>query len=444
MDIKTKLEAEKLLLGCILKNPNCFEIIDESLSKHDFGSQFHGLIFQTCQDMYSANNQIDALTVSEKISETIVEFDYVYVAQLQIDCVSTANVKTYAEIVKNNSIERNLLSIANEITQVVHGEGSTTDKLNAVQSLYSRIGEHDQEGAETIGEIAKKYIFDLEENNNKKIGVLTGFERLDKRYNGFRGGDLVIIAARPGMGKTTLAMNIAENIMLSNKRVLVFSLEMSKTELFTKTLASVGRIPYQLIRNGELLASNYADKAIDTTRRLISDNLLIDDTSALGSMTMHMRARKIHRKKPIDLIIVDYLQLIQSEKAENRNQEIAKITSQLKRLAKELNIPVIAISQLNRNLESRQDKRPMMSDLRESGSIEQDADIVIFIYRESYYDKSSTDNTTEIITSKFRGGENGTDYLTANLYCCRFDGRAYDDGYVQPQKTYSKKKGYEY
>ncbi len=432
------------MIGSILRNPVYFDSIQEFLTANDFMHPKHRQIFKAMSEMSANQEPIDAITVCEKISESGIEPDLDYIVGLHLNTVTTANAQWYARMVKNKSIERGLLHAADEIITIVNGDGPTEEKRNLVQTLFSKIDEQEKSCAKPAGEIIQHFIATLEDRESgNQLGLLTGFDMIDRRLRGLRGGNLVIIAGRPGMGKTTLAMNIAEHIALDDKGVLVFSLEMSEQELIEKSLASVGRIPYHLIRDGKVCESDYAQPLVIAAGRLKQSGLLIDDTGALHTNTMLSRARRIHRQTPLSMIVVDYLQLAKTSKAENRTQEITKISGALKAMAKELNIPVVVLSQLNRELEKRANKRPILSDLRESGSIEQDADIIIFLYRDDYYnEKSTTPNTCEIDIAKFRGGKPGKEYLTSALHLCRFDNRFYDADYSMQQEQ--KSVGFEY
>lgn len=431
----TSAIAEQNVLGAMLKNPSSIDLISEFMHHNYFFYANHKLIYKTILQMFTYGAEIDAVTVCEKIAEAGVEPDWKYIVALQRDTVSSANVISYAQIVKNKFTERSLLNTASEIVNIVAGEGSIEDKLNQTQSLFNNISSDEKVGAETSTEIALRFVQYLDDvDSGKQTGLMTDYEMLDKRIKGLRGGNLVIIAARPGMGKTTLAMNFVENWIRQDKTILVFSLEMGKDELFGKSVSSIGKIPYSLIRDGGVLESEHTSALVNAVNILKTDKLLIDDSGAINTNTILLRARKIHRKTQLDAIVVDYLQIVKSERAENRTQEVTKITGALKAMAKELNIPVVALSQLNRSLESRPDKRPMLSDLRESGAIEQDADIILFLYRESYYNENCNDNTCEIQTAKFRGGRVGRDYLSSHLDRCRFENRAYDSDYKPTHK----------
>ena len=440
----SSLVAEQHVLGSMLKNPESIDLIIEFMSHNYFYYTNHKLISETIFKMFADGLEIDAVTVCEKIVERGADPDWQYLVELQKNSVSFANIISYAHIVKNKYTERSLLNTAAEIVAIVNGDGSIDEKINLTQSLFNTISENEKSAAETSTEIAKRFVQYLDDvGSGKQFGLMTGYDAIDKRIKGFRGGNLIILAARPGMGKTTLAMNLVENWIQQDKTILVFSIEMGKDELFGKSVSSLGKIPYSLIRDGGVLESEHTSALVNAVNILKTDKLLIDDSGSINANTLFLRARKIHRKTKLDAIVVDYLQIVKADKAENRTQEVTKITGALKAMAKELNIPVIALSQLNRSLESRPDKRPMLSDLRESGAIEQDADIILFLYRESYYNENSNDNTCEVNTAKFRGGKTGRDYLSSHLDRCRFENSAYGYEY-QALKQQTVKKHWEY
>ncbi len=439
------IEAEQSVLGSMLIAPDSWDKVAEILVEDDFYNRSHQLIYKTILKLLSANQPVDLITVSEALEHTeqLEEAGgFAYLGELAKNTPSAANVVAYAEIIRERAITRELIGVANEISEVGYNpQGRDSSAiLDLAESKVFEIAEKrtgSNEGPKNIEAVLGKTIDRLEalvKNNKDVTGVSTGYVDLDKKTSGMQPSDLIIVAARPSMGKTTFAMNLVENAMLTEEKpVLVFSLEMPSEQIMMRMLASLSRVNQTSIRTAQLDDEDWA--RISNTMAMLKDkdNLFVDDSSGLTPMEVRTRARKLARERGgIAMIMVDYLQLMQVPAlSDNRTLEIAEISRSLKALAKELECPVIALSQLNRSLEQRADKRPVNSDLRESGSIEQDADLIMFIYRDEVYHENSTEKgIAEIIIGKQRNGPIGTVRLTFQGQFSRFDnyaGPAYDD-----------------
>ncbi|AWL12634.1 DNA helicase [Saliniradius amylolyticus] len=433
------MEAEQSVLGSMLIAPDCWDKVAEILIEQDFYNRAHQTIYRAISRLLSANQPIDLITVSdelERIEELEVAGGFAYLGELAKNTPSAANVVAYAEIIKERAVMRELIGVAHEIADTGYNpEGrNSSEVLDMAESRVFEIAEKrtgNNEGPQGMDSVLTKTVERLDalvKDGREVTGVSSGFKDLDKMTSGLQPSDLVIVAARPSMGKTTFAMNLAENaMMLEDKPVLVFSLEMPAEQIMMRMLASLSRVDQTRIRTAQLEDEDWA--RISNTMAMLKDknNLFIDDSSGLTPMEVRTRARKLAREhNGLSMIMVDYLQLMQVPGlSENRTLEIAEISRSLKALAKELNIPVVALSQLNRSLEQRSDKRPVNSDLRESGSIEQDADLIMFIYRdEVYHENSEEKGVAEIIIGKQRNGPIGTARLTFQGHFSRFDNYA--------------------
>ena len=433
------IEAEQSVLGSMLIDPDSWDKVAELVTDTDFYNRSHQIIFRAITRLLNASNPIDLITVSEEL-EKHDELDdaggFAYLGELAKNTPSSANVVSYAQIISERAITRELIGVAHEIAEVGYNpEGrDSADILDLAESKVFEIAERrtgENEGPRGVESILSKTIDRLEElvKTNKEVtGVTTGFTDLDKMTSGLQPSDLIIVAARPSMGKTTFAMNLVENAMMAeDKPVLVFSLEMPSEQIMMRMLASLSRVDQSKIRTAQLDDEDWA--RISNTMAMLKDKdcLFVDDSSGLTPMDVRSRARKLARERGgISLIMVDYLQLMRVPSlSDNRTLEIAEISRSLKALAKELEVPVVALSQLNRTLEQRADKRPVNSDLRESGSIEQDADLIMFIYRdEVYHENSEYKGIAEIIIGKQRNGPIGTCRLTFQGQFSRFDNYA--------------------
>ncbi len=433
------IEAEQSVLGSMLIAPDSWDKVTELVLDSDFYNRSHQLIYKAILKLLGRSQPVDLITVSEELegNDQLEEVGgLAYLGELARNTPSTANVRAYAQIIKERAVVRELIGVANHIAETGYNpEGRDSGEiLDLAESKVFEIAEKRSganEGPRPVEEVLGKTIDRLEAlvKTNKSItGVSTGFSDLDKKTSGLQDSDLIIVAARPSMGKTTFAMNLCENAMMSEDLpVLVFSLEMPSEQIMMRMLASLSRVDQTKIRTAQLDDEDWA--RISNTMAMLKekDNLYVDDSSGLTPMEVRSRARKLAREKGgIALIMVDYLQLMQVPGlSDNRTLEIAEISRSLKALAKELQVPVVALSQLNRSLEQRADKRPVNSDLRESGSIEQDADLIMFIYRDEVYNENSPDKgISEIIIGKQRNGPIGSVRLTFQGHFSRFDNYA--------------------
>lgn len=422
------IDAEQCVLGGLLLDNQRWDAIADKIQVDDFYRREHRLIFSAISALCHENSPADVITVSERLEQTgdlEAAGGLSYLGALANNTPSAANVPAYAEIVRERSIMRQLLGAANDITDNVYnpGERSAGQVLDYAEKRIFDISEQrarKRGGFAPIASILTDTVNRIDELYRKQgtvTGVSTGFTDLDEKTSGLQPSDLIIIAGRPSMGKTTFSMNIAENAAVGNKiPVAIFSMEMPGTQLAMRMMASLGRINSHRVRTGKLDDEDWP-RLTSAVTLLSEAPIFIDDTPALSPMEVRARARRIKREHGLGLIIIDYLQLMQGGEgagnAENRATEISSITRALKGLAKELNVPVIAMSQLNRSLEQRTDKRPVMSDLRESGAIEQDADLILFIYRDEVYNEDSpSKGTAEIIIGKQRNGPIGKCTLT--------------------------------
>lgn len=439
------MEAEQSVLGSMLIAPDSWDKVAEIVIEEDFYNRSHRTIYRGIIRLLQANKPVDIITVSEEL-ESHDELEeaggFTYLGELAQNTPSAGNVVAYAEIVKERAVTRELIGVAHNIADVGYNpEGrDSSEILDLAETQVFEIAEKRtgaNEGPKDVESVLGKTIDRLEaliKTNKEVTGVSTGYTDLDKKTSGLQPSDLIIVAARPSMGKTTFAMNLCENAMLlEDKPVLVFSLEMPAEQIMMRMLASLSRVDQTKIRTAQLDDEDWARMSNTMAMLKNKDNLFVDDSSGLTPMEVRTRARKLARERGgISLIMVDYLQLMRVPSlSENRTLEIAEISRSLKALAKELEVPVVALSQLNRGLEQRADKRPINSDLRESGSIEQDADLIMFIYRDEVYNENTElKGVSEIILGKQRNGPIGTVRLTFQGQYSRFDnyaGPAYSD-----------------
>jgi len=410
------LEAEQSVLGSILIDPNCFADLTEIIHAEDFYLDEHGEIFYAMQDLFAKSREIDLVTLIDTLVSRGVyneEESKKYIKIIAETVPSAANVLDYAKIVREKSLLRSLIGAADEIRETAFSaQGDVKDIIDSAEAKVFSIAQgSESKGFVHIREaISRTYerLDLLARDKDAASGTPTGFSALDRTLVGLGEGDLVLIGARPGMGKTSFAMNVATNIAKSTqKNVCVFSLEMSAEQLASRMLSSEALVDSYAIRSGNLTTDQYK-KLADAAADLSESNILIDDTT--GITVTRMKA-KLRRVKNLGLVVVDYLQLMQGERnSDNRVLEVGDISRGLKILAKELKIPVICCAQLSRGPESRTDKRPMLSDLRDSGAIEQDADIVMFLYRDEYYKApgAGEQSVAECIIAKNRHGSTGT------------------------------------
>ncbi len=428
------VEAEQSVLGGLLLDNTAWEGVSEILTVRDFYRSEHKIIFEAIAGLLSQGRALDTLTLTEtlKVSD---QFEAVggdvYLFELSRNTPSIANIAAYAEIVRERSILRQMIAAATEIANMAYQPTGrmAAELLDQAEQKVFQIAEQTGrgQGPQAMNVLASKALKRIDEmyrNPTELRGTSTGFIDLDQMTSGLQPSDLVVVAGRPSMGKTMFAVNIAEHVALqTNKPVLVFSMEMPADSIVMRMISSLGRIDQQAVRSGRLSKEDWP--RVGSTINLISAApMFIDDTPALTPGELRSRARRVAREqKGLQLIVVDYLQLMRvGDDAENRTAEISEISRSLKALAKELNVPVIALSQLNRSLEQRADKRPMMSDLRESGAIEQDADLILFIYRDEVYNpQTDAKNVAEIIIAKQRNGPIGKIRLHFQGSYVRFD-----------------------
>lgn len=418
-------EAEVALISAMITDNRLINDVDH-IKEEDFYRHEHQIIYRRMSALNSAGKPVDPVTLIEALTDQD-EIDHAGGVDYIVDIVSAgrggSNAAHYASIITQRALSRKIIAIGNQISDIGYQGGDVSEKIDQIQSLTMGLTQSGTNEPRHIRAILRDAVADIDrraEQGGEIVGLETGFTDLDRMTAGFHDGQLIIIAARPAMGKTTLAMNIAENVSMQGKTVLVFNLEMSSVNLALKTISSLGRVPYNNLRSGQI--GDYGSNVTAGAAKIIDRQLHIDDNGSLTSTQILSRTRKISQKigKKIDMVVVDYLQLL-NDKGEG-HERITKISRALKMAAREIQCPVVALSQLNRGLESRSDKRPLMGDLRESGAIEQDADTIIMLYRDEVYnDDTNQKGICEAIIRKNREGENGTVYIAANLHVCRFD-----------------------
>ncbi len=430
------VEAEQSVLGGLLLDNNAWDKIADLIREADFYRADHRLIYRHISKLIELMRPADVVTVSENLqsSNELAEAGGTeYLNALARNTPSAANIRRYAEIVRDRSVLRNLVEVATDIAESAYSPmgkdaGTLVDEAESKIFAISEAGERGKQGFVAMPPLLTQVVERIDllyhrDNPSDITGVPTGFSDLDRLTSGLQPGDLVIVAGRPSMGKTAFALNIGEHVALSaGLPVGVFSMEMSGPQLVMRLLGSVGRLDQHRVRTGRLEDDDWR-RLTDAVGKLNEAPIHIDETAALNALELRARARRLHRQYGrLGLIIVDYLQLMSaSSQGENRATEISEISRSLKALAKELQVPVMALSQLNRSLEQRPNKRPVMSDLRESGAIEQDADIIFFIYRDEVYNPDSSDKgRAEIIIGKQRNGPIGTVTLTFQGEYTRF------------------------
>ncbi len=427
------LDMEKSLLGSILISEECLPDVTEMLKPDDFYDDRHRQIYGAMYSLYERHRPVDLLTVgtelrSKKLTERAGGASYL--SELAGYVPTAAHAKAYAETVKDDSIRRRLIEAGSEITEIAYDEQSETQELlgEAERTLF-KVSESTAKGEMISISDALSDTFDrlekLYENKGSIAGLKTGFVDLDKTTAGLHKSDLIILAARPAMGKTAFALNIAHNVAkYNNKATLIFSLEMGKEQLINRMLADASGVESFKLETGGFSADDFS-KISQAMAELAETDIFIDDTPGLTVTSMRTKARRVAHDHDIGLIVVDYLQLMSGTSKQsqgNRVQEISEISRGLKLIARELDVPVIALSQLSRSVESRDVKIPMLSDLRESGSIEQDADIVMFLYREDYYDPDTDrQNIADLIIAKHRRGATGSIGLYFDKKHVRFE-----------------------
>jgi len=430
------LEAERSILGAILIRNDAFNVAAELIDADDFFRDAHRRVFDKMVDLNERGQAIDLVTLRDELSRS-GDLDPVggpaYISSLADGVPRSTNVEHYARIVKERSTLRNLIAAANRIEAEAYAarEDAAVVLDRAEQEIFSIAEGRIHSGFVPLSELAEASFSTLERLQTVQsavTGVPTGFADIDEMTAGLQPSDLVIVAARPSMGKTAFALNIGAHVGTGGERTVgVFSLEMSKEQLFMRMLTSAAQIDSHRFRTGLLTESDY-ERLSDAMGVLSDARVYIDDTPSIGVLEMRAKSRRLKAEHGLDLVIIDYLQLMQGRgRFENRNQEIASISRSLKALAKELDVPVVALSQLSRAPESRGDKRPQLSDLRESGALEQDADVVMFIFREDMYEETPENaNVAEIIIGKQRNGPTGTVKLAFLKQQTRFENLSHD------------------
>ena len=422
-------EAEKAVLGAVVLDPEAIIDASDVLQPDDFYEHANRIVFQAMLNISDREEVIDPVTLQDELKKNNQVDDIggiAYVTELSMATPTAAHVTYYAKIVKRKAILRNLISTSQRIIQnAIEGSDDVTDILDDAESQIMGVSQDNASGGfKSIHDVlntAMEEINSIPDDGNMVTGLPSGFSELDKMTTGFHDDELIILAARPGVGKTAFALNVAQFVGLkTDKTVAMFSLEMGAEQLVQRMLASEGLIDSQHLRTGQLTDEEWR-KLVVAAGSLDNTSIYIDDTPGIKMSEIRAKARRLAKEKGnLGLIVIDYLQLIEGPRSESRQQEVSAISRQLKKLAKELHIPVIALSQLSRSVEQRQDKRPVLSDIRESGSIEQDADIVAFLYRDDYYrDERDEDDEgeveaeedngeVEVIIEKNRSGTRGT------------------------------------
>lgn len=415
------IEAEKSVLGSILIDTDAMLQVANILGSDDFYNPSHAIVYEAMMDLYARNRPIDSVTVWEIIADQ-KKLESIggnpFIEDLMVSTFTSANIFQYAQIVKDKSVLRKLIRAGNEIIAFANDTTEETTKLleKCEKSLFNVTQQFIQNKLVPIKDILNDRYEEFAAIHEdpkifEKYSINTGFNNFNEKLGGFKRGDLIIVAARPSMGKTAMALNFSQNVALKGKNVAIFSLEMSKEQLTDRMIASAMAVDSWKLQKWKLSEEEFARMG-DALEKLSKVNIYIDDSPAdSGLLEIKSKARRLKMEKWLDLLVIDYLQLMSSGNTFNRVQEISEISRGLKSLARELDVPVIALSQLSRAVESRPDKRPIMSDLRESGSIEQDADIVLMLYREDYYNQDEEyyqeTNQTNIFIRKNRNGPIG-------------------------------------
>ncbi len=435
------VEAETSVLGGLLLDPNSIAHVADILEPSDFYRREHHLIYVAMLALFNRNEPIDLLTLAEELRdaghlESVGGETYLY--ELAEAVPTAAHVRHYAKIVKEKALLRQLIGVSTEIIETCYEPGREAEELldEAEQKIFA-IAEHqikeDFVDANTLAKLGMQRLDELSTRGDAITGISTGFTDLDRMTAGLQRSDFIVVAARPSMGKTALCLNIAQHVAEKEKKVVAFfSLEMPKEQLVLRMFASGAKIDFHKVRTGMLTDDDYA-RISRAAAQFSESQLYFDDTPAISVMELRAKTRRLQSERGLDMVVIDYLQLMQGRRGGNepsRQQEISEISRALKALAKELNVPVVAISQLSRAVEARQDKRPQLSDLRESGAIEQDADLVIFVYRDDVYRKGEEHtqaSEAEIIIGKQRNGPTGTLKLTFLKRFVRFENYASEE-----------------
>lgn len=419
--IPQAVEVEKAILGLVITNNDLINIVLEKVHASYFYDPKNRIIFETMRSLNESNTPVDYMTIKEDLDKKGGIEAYggeSYLFNLLGPSFYAANIETYIQIIKEKAILRNLLGFGNEvISNVFEGKLEAEEIIGrASENLFSMSDFDDETGLTKLSGIVKdtySHLLDLSSNPDALTGITTGYRALDNKLSGFQNSDLVLLAARPSVGKTALGVNLAVNAAKAGKKVGIFSLEMSKRQITQRIIAMLAQINLSDIIAGNLSEDDWGIlfAKMDDVQKL---DIYVDDTASISLTELRAKAKRKSQEEGLDMIMIDYLQLMTTDtgRIENRQQEISTISRGLKALAKELNIPILALSQLSRKTEERSDKKPMLSDLRESGAIEQDADVVMMLYREDYYDQETENqNDIEVIIAKHRNGPTGSVHL---------------------------------
>ena len=424
--MRFSIEAEQSVIGALLQDPSKLDDVLEMVNESDFYGAANRAIFKTIVSVHQSGKTADVITVGDAMGDAGTldhAGGFPYLVELSNNTPSSANVKSYASIVADRAIERRITEAGQKIAEIGDDEGIDVDsKLDSLHSEIAGLERRDVVDSVPFDQLIKSRIVTLDGkfHGTHPRGMATGFKALDERYGGIGNTALWVLAARPAQGKTALAMNIAYNIARQGKEVLIFSMEMGKEELGDRLLASASAVNSKKIRSGQLEGEDWNNLSAGVLK-LRPLKIHVIDIPAIDIHRAKAIARKFKRFGDIGLIVIDYLQLMTDSKAKSRFDEVSSVSRELKVLAKMIGCPVLALSQLNRSVETRPNRRPQMADLRESGQIEQDADIISFIYRDDYYFPDSPNkDTAELITAKFREGEVGLDILGTQLQFSRF------------------------
>ncbi|MFN7729785.1 MAG: replicative DNA helicase [Bdellovibrio sp.] len=443
------LEAEQSILGSLMLDPEAWDQVGDLIEAQDFYKNGHQVLFKAIKELISRSLPVDLITVNNLLAgngELQSAGGHEYLADLVSRTVSSAHVSVYAKSVKEKSLLRKLIASSTEVLEKAYAEDFiTVDHFldEAEEKFYSLGEQKNSQGLAGPLDLVRESMMKIEElfkQTSDVTGISTGLTNLDRMTSGLHGGELTIIAARPSMGKTAFSLNLAQHMAIKLKKtVAYFSLEMSQQAMMMRILGSEAHINMKEIRSGKL-ADTAWPKLIHAAGLVSESKLFIDETSGLSPLELRSRSRRLKAQHGLDCIIIDYLQLMKlKEKTESREREVSEISRTLKAIAKELNVPVIALAQLNRGVEGRTEKRPMLSDLRESGSIEQDADVIMMLYRDDYYDKESQEKKghAEVIIGKQRNGPTGTVRLTFDAEYGRFRDADPEPSHPVPQPLLS-------
>lgn len=426
------LEAEQSILGGLMVDPYAWDQVSTIISEEDFYKIAHRKIYNAVAELYAKSQPVDIITVSNLLTDR-KELDVIggpaYLAEVMNATPTAAHIESYAKIVHEKALLRKLIHMSGEIIEKSYEESYENVEafLDEVEGKIFSIAEKKAtNGLVGAAELIKDSINRLTELAERKsdiTGIASGFTELDKMTSGFQPGEMIIVAARPSMGKTAFSLNIAQHVVLREKKSLAyFSVEMGKEQMMMRVLASEARVNLSDLRTGGL-ADNAWPRLIDKASKMAEARLFIDDTSAISPFEIRAKCRRLKAQHGLDIIMIDYLQLMElKQKVESRERAVSEISKTLKGIAKELQVPVIALAQLNRGVEGRSDRRPMLSDLRESGSIEQDADVIMMLFREDYYDRDNPEikGISEVIIGKQRNGPVGTVRLKWESHIGRF------------------------